>query len=215
MSQVVSGVTQKLQDLLPGQIGSNLRWTTTDVERYIMLADRAVRERTGNRWHQQEITLLADTTEYTLDSEFIDIVSVEYASDGSTYDWYLKPATLTDLDKISVNWRSDGGTRPELYCVLSAPGCPSAKLLIYRPMSSVDSQTLLVTGHGIGVTTTPVPDDVQARCHVPYVMAILMASENQNMAAEWFGTYLAGCDEVRRRTVSRHIQGTKKVDIGW
>lgn len=46
MSQLVTGVTQKLQDLLPDQIGTNRRWDSTTLERLIMLADRAVRERT-------------------------------------------------------------------------------------------------------------------------------------------------------------------------
>jgi hypothetical protein len=215
MSQVVSGVTEKLQDLLPGLIGSNLRWTTTDVERHIMLADRAVRERTGNLYHRQEIALVADTLEYTLDSEFIEIISVEYASDGSTYDHYLHPVTLDDLDKVNMNWRDDGGTRPEAYCVLSAPGTPTCKLLVYRPMSSVDSQTIRVTGLGIGATTTPVPDDVQMRCHVPYVMAVLKASESPDEAAEWFGQYLAGCDEVRSRSLSKYPKGLTDVRIGW
>jgi hypothetical protein len=215
MSQVVSGVTEKLQDLLPGQIGANSRWTTTDVERHIMMADRAVRERIGNLLHRQEITLLADTSEYTLDSEFIDIVSVEFASDGSTYDEYLQPITLNDLDKINLGWRDDGGTRPEFYTVLSAPGLPTAKLLVYRPMSSVDAQTLRVTGYGIGSTTTDCPDDVQDKCHVPYVMAILLAQEDARAAAEWFGQYLGGCDEMRRRFRSRYSGGTVRTEFGW
>jgi len=215
MSQVVTGVTQKLQDLLPGQIGANLRWTTTDVERHIMMADRAVSERVGNRYHQQEISLTQDTFEYTIDSEFIDVISVEYASDGSTYDWFLNPATLDDLDKISFQWRSEGGTRPDYYCVLSAPGLPTARLLIYRPMTAVVAQTIRVTGLGIGVTTTPVSDDVQAKCHVPYVMAMLMAPSDPRRAAELYGEYLGGCDEVRRRYASRHSGGVGKLKVGW
>ena len=54
MSQVVTGVTQKLQDLMPDQIGTNRRWSTTALERYIMLADRAVRERTENLESQSD-----------------------------------------------------------------------------------------------------------------------------------------------------------------
>jgi len=215
MSQVVSGVTQKLQDLLPGQIGANSRWTTADVERHIMMADRAVRERIGNLLHRQEISLVADTSEYTLDSEFIDIISVEYAADGSTYEYYLNPVTLDDLDKINIGWRADGGTRPEFYTVLSAPGYPVAKLLIYRPLSSVDSQTLRVTGYGIGASTTDCPDDVQSKCHVPYVMSILMAHQDPRAAAEWHGQYLGGCDEVRRRFRNRFSGGTVRTEFGW
>jgi len=215
MSQVLSGVTQKIQDLLPGQIGDNLRWSTADLERHIMLADRAVRERTENHWHRQDILLTDGTAEYTLDSEFIEVVSVEFSSDGSTFDWFLYPAVLSDLDKINVGWRSDGGTRPTHYVVLSAPGLPTAKIQIYRPIATVGGQKIRVGGPGIGLTTTNVPDDVQGKCHVPYVMSILMASQDPNMAADWFGKYLGGCDEVRARTLSRGPTGRDKVRAGW
>ena len=215
MSQVVSGVTQKLQDLLPSQIGSNLRWSTSDVERHIMMADRAVRERTENLFHRQEITLLADTAEYTLDSEFIDIVSVEYAADGSTYDYYISPVTLSDLDKINIGWRADGGGRPEFYTVLSAPGLPTAKIQVYRPMTAVTAQTIRVTGIGVGATTTDAPDDIQSKCHVPYVMALLKAGDAPSEAAKWFGEYLGGCGEIRRRTRSKYATGLSRTEVGW
>jgi len=215
MSELVSGVTEKLQDLLPGQIGSNARWTTTDVERHIMMADRAVRERLENRYHEQEISLVADTAEYTLDSEFIDIVSVEYASDGSTYDYYLSPVTFDDLDKIDIGWRDNGGSRPEYYTLISAPGLPQAKIHVYRPMTSVDSQTIRVTGIGLGATDTEVPDDIQAKCHVPYVMCMLMAHESPRESTDWFRKYLDGVEEIRRRTRSRYSYGTNKTEVGW
>ena len=215
MSQVVSGVLEKLQDLLPNQIGDNRKWSTAVVTQHIMFADRLVRERTGNLYHQQEITLANDTAEYALDNEFIDIVSVEFATDGSTYDWFLKPATLDDLDKISLSWRDDGGTRPELYTLLGTPGIPSCKIQLYRPISTVGAQTILVTGLGIGTTTTTCPDDVQNKCHVPHVLAVLTAKRNPKEAATWFGKYLAGCDEVRRRTLSRHSKGTLRIGVGW
>lgn len=215
MSQVVTGVTEKLQDLLPGQIGTNLRWSTSDVERHIMSADRAVRERTENRLHRQEISLVADQLEYTLDSEFIDIASVEFAIDGSTYDYHLAPVTLSDLDKTDIGWRDNGGIRPECYTVLSAPGLNTSKLLVYRPMTSVDAQTIRVTGIGLGDSEDDVPDDVQAKCHVPYVMAMLKAGEDDQAAARWFGEYLGGCDEIRRRTRSPYAGGTTKLGVSW
>ena len=215
MSAVQANVLIKLQDLLPNQIGTNRKWATADVERHIMFADRLVRERTGNLYHQQEISLVADTLEYALDSEFIDIVSVEFASDGSTYDWYLRPVTLDDLDKISLSWRDDGGTRPEFYTLIGAPGISRTKVLIYRQMSAVDSQTIRVTGIGMGATDSDCPSDVQNKCHVPHVMAVLLAKENPQLAAEWFGKYLQGCEVVRRRTLSRYAGGTSRVGVGW
>ena len=215
MSQVVSGVTEKLGDLLPGQIGSNSRWSSTSLERHIMMADRAVRERLENRYHEQEISLVADTSEYSLDSEFIDVVSVEFASDGSTYDYYLSPVTFDDLDKIDIGWRDNGGSRPEHYVLISAPGLPSAKIMIYRPMSSVSAETIRITGIGLGESTTDVPDVIQSKCHVPYVMSILKAQEAPEEAAEWFGEYMSGCDEMRRSTRSRYSYGANKTEVGW
>lgn len=210
MSQVVSGVTEKLQDLMPGKIGSNARYETSSVERLIMLADRAVRERTSNLYHQQEITLVTNQSEYTLDSEFIDVVSVEYASDGSTYDESLESVTLDDLDKFDFNWRNVGGIQPECYTLLSAPGTPTAKILIWQPLASAGVQTIRVTGRGIGTSTAVVPDDVQAKCHVPYVMAMLTASEPQK-AATWFARFLNGCDEVASRTRNKYVENPVRV----
>lgn len=204
MSAVLSGVLEKLKDVMPADIGSNRRYSDSDVERYIMLADRVVRERTENRYHQQEITLVTDTLEYTLDSEFIDIVSVEFSDDGSTYQWRLNPVTLTDLDKMEVTWRDSGGARPNYYVVLSAPGTPTAKILVWRPLSSAGSQKIKVTGHGIGTTTSDVPDDVQGKCHVPYVMAMLKAEDEPREAAQWYAEFIDGCESVKARTKHRY-----------
>ena len=215
MSAIQAGVLEKVQDLLPNQIGTNRAWATTSVERHIMNADRLVRERTGNLYHQQEIILTNGTSEYALDTEFIDIVSVEFAIDGSTYDWYLKPVTLDDLDKINITWRDDGGTRPEAYTLLSTPGLPSCKIQVWRPITTVSAQTILVTGYGIGTTTTDCPDDIQNKCHVPHVMAVLLAKKDPKGAASWYQMYLEGCDEVRRRTLSKLPKGALDVKVGW
>jgi hypothetical protein len=215
MSQVVSGVLERLGDILPNQIGENRRWSTAAVTQHIMFADRLVRERTGTLYHVQEFFVRDDGNEYTLESEFIDIISVEFAQDGSTYDWYLKPLTLDDLDKINIRWRKDSGTRPEFYSVLSTPGVFSATLLIYRTMSAVDGQKIRVTGLSTGTSTTVCPDDILSKCHVPHVMAVLLAKENPRKAAEWFGKYLSGVDEVRRRTLSKYSSGTIPIGVGW
>lgn len=215
MSQVQAGVLSRLEDLLPNQIGSNRRWSQTAVERHIMLADRVVREAIENRYHQQEISLVAGTDTYDLDSEFIDVTSVEYASDGSTYDYYLRPATMNDLDRINLGWRSDGGVRPEFYDLLGAPGTPDSRILVYRSLSSVDAQTIRVTGIGIGGTTDDCPDDVQERCHVPFVMSVLLAKDDLGKAAKWLGRYREGVEYVRRRMRSRYSSGTVPTRMGW
>lgn len=215
MSQVVTGVTQKLQDLLPNQIGSNRRWTTAAVERYIMLADRAVRERTENLFTFQNISLVSATAEYTLDSEFIDVVAVEYSSDGTTFDYYLKPATFDDFDRMNVNWRDDGGTRPEYYTLLSAPGLPTASIHIYRPLTTATTQVIRVHGHRIGTTTTTVPDHVQDECHVPFCMAMMVAKDDPQQAAMWYGRFVAGCERQARRSVSPYAQAPVDVKVGY
>jgi len=180
-----------------------------------MYADGLVRERIGNLYHQQEISLLADTLEYSLDAEFIDIVSVEYASDGSTYDWHLNPLTLDDLDKISVRWRQDGGDRPRFYTLIGAPGVPTSTIQVYQPPTSTTGSTVLVTGTGIGISTTTCSDDIQNKCHVPHVMAVLLAKSDPKAAANWFGQYKKGIEEVRRRTISKLSKGSVDVRIGW
>ena len=219
MSQVVSGVLEKLKDMLPNQIGTNRRWSDASVERHIMFADRLVRERVGNLYHQQIITLRAYDEDvasvYDLDDEFIDIISVEYASDGSTYDWYLKPATLDDLDKLSLSWRGGPRLRPERYTLLGTPGAHTTTLQVYGEPTTVGVDTLKVTGLGTGATTSDCADDIQGKCHVPHVMSVLLAKQNPNEAASWFTKYLDGCETVRRRTISKYSQGTNQVGVGW
>jgi hypothetical protein len=217
MSQVVTGVTQKLQDLLPDQIGTNKRWTTSALERYIMLADRAVRERTENLVSSQTIPLISGTAAYTLDSEFIDVVAVEYSDAHATgpWDYYLKSATFDDYDRLNLSWRDDGGSRPEWYTLIGAPGLPTAQIHVHRPLTTATTQGIRVWGHRIGTTTTRVPDHVQERAHVPYVMAMLLAGEDPQQAAMWFGRFKSGVEEVARRSVSKYAQPPLNVKMGY
>ena len=215
MSALVTGVQEKLEDLLPGRIGDNKSWSEATLQQYILLADYAVRERTDNLFGTQEIALVQDQAAYTLDSEFIDVVSVEFAADGSTYDYFLHAATFDDFDRINLKWRDDGSTRPELYTLVSTPGTPTATIHIHRPMTSVTAQTIKVGGHRIGTTTTKVPDDVQRAAHVPYVMAILKAQEEPKVAAMWWGRFLDGVESVRARTVNPYPAGQKTTVAGW
>ena len=202
--------------MMPDQIGDNLRWTTTELERYITLADNAVRERIDDKFRQQVITLTDDTLEYDLDSEFIAITSVEFAIDGTTYDWYLRPGTFDDFDRLNIRWRQDGGTRPWYYTILSAPGMTGkSKILIYRPIPVVTAQTIRVKGTAVTVGNDTIPDDIQHMCHVPYVMSILKAREDPQRAADWFGKYLTGCEEAKRRTRNRFVQSPVDVEVGW
>ena len=206
MSQVASGVLEKLTDLMPSDVGSNRRFSSSEVERYTMIADRIVREQIENRNHSQEITLVTDQLEYTLDSEFIDILSVEFSEDGSTYDHELRPVTLDDLDRINYNWRDSGGSMPGVYALIGTPGTPTSKILIWRPLSSAGAQTIKVTGHGIGTTTSDQPDFVQGKCHVPFIMAMIRAEESPQEAVNWYSRFNDGVYDVRNKSRNRYAQ---------
>jgi len=211
MSEVLTGTLEKLKDIMPNDIGDNRRFSDDDAERYIMLTDRLVREKVENRHHEQEISLVTGTMEYTLDSEFIDVLSVEFSSDGTTYDRELKPVTLDDLDKINYNWRDSGGSLPGVYALIGTPGTPTAKILIWRPLNSGGTQTIKVIGHGIGGTTADQPDYVQGKCHVPLIMAIVMAEEDLNEALNWYARYNDGCFDVRGKSRNRYAQSPVRV----
>lgn len=199
MSAVVAGTKAKLQDLLPGRIGSNKAFTDSYVEDLIMAGFYDVVEKCDLLTVTDDITLANDTLWYDLDSSLIDISFVEFKSDGTNVDGHLTAATLSDLDRMSPNWRDDRGTRPEYYSLLSAPGVYSgSQILVYRPPSSVTAEIITVTGIGIGTTTTRVPDDVQRLCLVPYVLAHLKATEPE-LAIKYYKMYQDGMDRVRGR----------------
>jgi hypothetical protein len=216
MSQVVSGVLEKLQDLLPDQIGDNARWTTSDVERHIMLADRAFRERSESLYNDAVPQVRDTYYEYTLDTDMIDVISVEFSADGSVYDDYLKPITLEDLDKINPKWRSDGSSKPEYYVLLGTPGFSGCRIILYPIMSDIsDSPTMRIVGHSIGATTDYVPDDIQETCHVPYVMSILKANESPREAVDWHRQFLDGCEEAKKRYRNKFRQNPGTARMGW
>lgn len=211
MSAVISGVKQKLQDYLPNQIGSNARWSDAFIEGLIVAADNMARERTESLWVTQEIDLSDGVLEYDLDSKFISVVSVEFSSDGVTYDDHLKAVTFNDMDAMSYKWRDDTGTRPEYYSLLGAPGIgetstdagDGTKIIIYRPVATVGSEKIRINGYGVSPgSSTNVPDDVQYDVHVNYVMSFLMVPSDIKLASEFYDRFLAGCDRAKRRFVS-------------
>ena len=216
MSQVVTGVTAKLQTLLPGQVG--VRWPSATVSVLAMAADAAFKQRVAQYVITQEISLQADTLVYDLDSDFIRITSVEFSSDGTNYDYYLKAATLEDLDKINLSWRDDRGTEPEFYYLLSCPGIYAdsggpdngSQIHIYRPLSSVDSETIKVIGIGLGATTDYVDDATQDECHVNYCLSLMTAHEDVAMAQEYMNEFERGCQRARARYQNPYAETTVK-----
>ena len=215
MGAVLSGGLQMVKNLLPGQVGTNKRWTDQYVQAVIVAADRAVRERCDLSFREQEITLANDDYAYNLDAAFISIEKVEFASDGTNYNFELVPRTMTDLDQETPVWRTCRGTRPEAYALLSAPGVQTlagedpgpSQIYIYPAISTVSAQTIMVTGVGAVPTgaflaTASVGDDVLMKCHVPYTLSVLYAQESPDRAVKEFGKYLDGCRKVRGRFVS-------------
>ena len=207
---VLTDVKQKVQDLLPDQIGTGLRWTDSFVNTVARAADYAACDRCECAWHTQEIGLVADTLEYALDPDLISVVSVEFSSDGTNYDNYLRPATFKEFDELSMSWRDDRGSTPQWYALLGCPGLPetttdagdAASIVIYRSLSSVDSEKIKVGGFAIDPNGLHGVDDfIMDEAHVNYVMAILLATANPQKAMELYGKFLKGCEKSRERSL--------------
>lgn len=216
MSQVVTGVTEKLQDLLPGRVG--VTWPSATVSVLAMAADAAFKQRVGQWYVSEEISLTDNTLAYDLDSKFITVKSVEFSSDGTNYNYHLKAATLEDLDKINLSWRDDRGTEPEYFFLLSCPGIArdddyygtGSQILIYRPLSSVTAQKIKVTGIGLGATTDDVPPEVLDQCHVNYCLSLMTAHEDLAAAADYMAEFEAGCQRAKTEYRSLYAESTVK-----
>jgi len=214
MSAVVAGVKAKLALKLPGQIGTNRQWSDTYIETLCLAAAHAAAERIGYQWVTQTINLVNDQHEYALGSTFVDVKTVLYSRDGTTFDDWISPVSMQKLDRSWHRWRQDRGT-PGYYVLLSAPGLQdvstqgiSAKIMIYPADSSVGSSKIKVSGVGIATATSNVPDGVQERVHVPYVMAILRAVQDPGEAKMWYEKYLYEADKMRGRFITPYPGGT-------
>ena len=215
MGLVESGVLAKLQAKLPNQIGSNARWETSIVTSLIQAADRAVRERIEVSQDTAVISFTDDKVEYDVPTNFITINKVEFSLDGTNYDWLLQPRSLSDLDTISYSWRTDRSARPDFYSLLSAPGVLAdasanvpSKIVIYPTLQTAGSATLRITGVVIpavgGSVAAYAPEDVQNKCHVPFVLACLYAVQEPTLAFEYYEKFKLGCDEMRNRFKSQY-----------
>ena len=212
MGTVLGTGLQMVKDLLPEQVGTNKRWTDAVVQAVIACADRAVRERVGVHFHTQTITLANDTATYDLDPEFVSIDTVEFALDGSNYDWKLEAKSLKDMSERMPLWRQSRGTRPDLYALLSAPGTQGqtspavtpAQIVIYPCIATVTAETILVTGEAVignttDLATATVGTDILKKCHIPYILCVLYAVESPERAAAEFQNFIAGCQTVKSR----------------
>jgi len=216
VSAVVAGTKARLEKLLPGRIGDNKTFSTSYVESLILAGFYDVCERCNLLPSSEDVTLANDTLIYDLTEKFIEITSVEWVPGDTTRQGHLKAVTLSDLDKMSRKWRDDRGTRPEYYCLLSAPGIPEtstdagdgSRIVIWRPLSTVDDDKIRVNGIISGTAATPVPDDVQRLCLVPYVLSHLKAVQNPQAASGYMAIFEQGCETVRGRFSHRYDEET-------
>jgi hypothetical protein len=210
LSNIYTGVLAKLQAALPGQIGTNARYATSTVKDLIIAADRATRDLCEVHFAVQEISLTDDTIGYDVAQNFISIEKVEFSLDGTNYDWILKPKSMTDLDGCSHSWRTDRSTRPDAYTLLSAPGVQDngdavvpSQILLYPTLETAGSAKIKITGvmtPAVGsFDASHVPEDVQIKCHVPFVKSVLLAVADTGKSASEYQNFIMGCESVRNR----------------
>ena len=212
MGTVLGTGLQMVKDLLPEQVGTNKRWTDAFVQAVIACADRAVRERIGVHFHTQVITLANDTATYDLDPEFVSIDTIEFSTDGTTYDWRLEAQSLKGMSDRMPAWRDSRGTRPDLYALLSTPGTQGqaspaivpSQVVIYPCLASVTSETIRVTGSAVignttDLATATVGTDILKKCHLPYVLSVLYAVESPERAQVEYDNFIVGCQTVKSR----------------
>ena len=222
MSNVRTGVLAKLQARLPDKIGPNAVWSQFLIESLTVMADRATRDLCEVHRDSYELTLSDDSIYADVPDHFISIDKVEFALDGTNYDWLLQPMSMSDLDRVSHSWRTDRGARPDFYVLLSAPGIPDdvepipdvvlSKLMFYPALTTVGSAKLRITGVVVPknidelapYVSVVMPEDVQSKCHVPYILSVLYATSEPARAAEEYQKFKQGCETVRNRFRSQY-----------
>lgn len=218
MSTILTDGLDMVKGMVPGLVGTNKRWTDDLVSTLLVAADREVRERLLVHTHEQEIALADDDASYTLDPEFVGITLVEFALDGTTYDWTVRAASYADMDAAHFKWRSARNARPEMYFISSTPGVPTASIVLYPCPSTAGSSKIRVSGPGVvpvaSQSTATMPLDVLKKCHVPFVLAVLYSKEAPETASQYYQSFEEGCEIVsdrfyRNQMNNRPSMGTK------
>jgi len=215
MSKVLAGVMEKVKAALPDQIGTNSRFDEGTVNNMIVAADRATRDLCEVHYAEQIINLADDTVSYDVAQTFISVNKVEFALDGTNYNWILKSKSVPDLDYLSWTWRTDRSTRPDFYSFLSAVGVQDngdgvvpSQILLYPALGTAGSATIRLTGVGVApvgaVAMVDMTEDVQTSCHVPYVMSLLFAVESPERAMAYWQKFIDGCERHRARFISQY-----------
>ena len=142
MGAIASEVTAKVRLRSPDLAG---RWTDADIQKLVHLADLAVKESCETYWAAEEINLHNGTMYYGLPDNIIAVRSVEFSSDGTDYDYVVKPIIYDELDGFSYKWPDHTGTIPEYFLVFSAPGVNGySRIMIWRPIATVTNEKIRV-----------------------------------------------------------------------
>ena len=208
MPTVLTDGLTMVKGMMPGLIGTNKRWTDELVSTLLVAADRATRERLGMHVHEQEIALADNDASYALDPEFVGVSLVEFALDGTNYDWKLVAASYDEFDAAHQKWRTVRNARPEAYYLGSAPGVQSgatnySQIVIYPCPSTAGSGKIRVSGPAVVAVadqdTATAPLDVLKKCHVPYVLAVLYHKEQPDLSLGYLAQFDDGCSILRDR----------------
>jgi hypothetical protein len=208
MPTVLTDGLTMVKGMMPGLIGTNKRWTDELVQTLLVAADRQTRERLGMHVHEQIIALADNDASYDLDPEFVGISLVEFALDGTNYDWKVVAASYDEFDAAHPKWRTVRNSRPEGYYLASAPGVQAgttnySQIVIYPCPSTAGSGSIRVSGFGVvpvaNQATATAPLDVLKKCHVPFVQAILYHKEQPQLSMGYLQDFDSGCAILRDR----------------
>lgn len=178
------------------------RYTDSQIEQLIHLADLAIREDGDVEWASHDITLVDGQSWYSMPSEVVKIQTVLYSTDGVVFDDLLIQTTVSEMDLLGCRWQDDTGT-PSRFLVISSPGIDSYSYLRVWPYPSATS------GDAVRVNYTKVresvsdlsgldvPDRVQQNVYLPYVLAMLRQGEEPDEAEVYMQEFKRGMRKVR------------------
>jgi hypothetical protein len=202
MPALVSGVTSMVRTMAPGH---DDRWSDARIYRTIHMADLAICEAAEVEWASYVIELNDGEMYYTLPSDIISVRTVEYSFDGVTYEKVLTPATLEDLDRISIGWQDDTGSDPSLYVLLSAPGSgDNSQILVWRPVASTSGEKIRINytkcrENVSSLASVTAPNDIMETVYLPYVLSILFTDEDMELANMYMGQFQRGLSRLKVR----------------
>jgi hypothetical protein len=169
------------------------------------MADLAICEAAEVEWASYVIELNDGEMYYTLPSDIISVRTVEYSFDGVTYEKVLTPATLEDLDRISIGWQDDTGSDPSLYVLLSAPGSgDNSQILVWRPVASTSGEKIRINytkcrENVSSLASVTAPNDIMETVYLPYVLSILFTDEDMELANMYMGQFQRGLSRLKVR----------------